>query len=119
MMLPAEPADVAVVGGGMAGLVAANRCAQLGLRTVLLEKGAGPDGDSNARISTGLFHLAWHPLDAPAAELEAALVGATDGDIEPGMARAIAASASRPCGGWSAKASRSPRAGTTPRSGGR
>jgi fumarate reductase flavoprotein subunit len=90
----AEPADVAVVGGGMAGLVAANRCAQLGLRTVLLEKGAGPDGDSNARISTGLFHLAWHPLDAPAAELEAALVGATDGDIEPGIARAIAANAS-------------------------
>ena len=89
-----EPADVAVVGGGMAGLVAANRCAQLGLRTVLLEKGAAPDGDSNARISTGLFHLAWHPLDAPAGELEAALVAATDGDIEPGTARAIAANAS-------------------------
>ena len=93
-MARAEPAEVAVVGGGMAGLVAANRCAQLGLRTVLLEKGAGPDGDSNARISTGLFHLAWHPLDAPAGELEAALVAATDGDIEPGTARAIAANAS-------------------------
>jgi fumarate reductase flavoprotein subunit len=90
----AAPADVAVVGGGLAGLVAANRCAQLGLRTVLLEKGAGPGGDSNARISTGLFHLAWHPLDAPAGELEAALVAATDGDIEPGIARAIAANAS-------------------------
>ena len=89
----AAPADVAVVGGGLAGLVAANRCAQLGLRTVLLEKGAGPDGDSNSRISTGLFHLAWHPLDAPAGELEAALVAATDGDIEPGIARALAASA--------------------------
>jgi succinate dehydrogenase/fumarate reductase flavoprotein subunit len=92
-MARAEPAEVAVVGGGMAGLVAANRCAQLGLRTVLLEKGAAPDGDSNARISTGLFHLAWHPLDAPAGELEAALVAATDGDIEPGIARAIAANA--------------------------
>jgi fumarate reductase flavoprotein subunit len=90
----AAPADVAVVGGGLAGLVAANRCAQLGLRTVLLEKGAGPDGDSSSRISTGLFHLAWHPLDAPAGELEAALIAATDGDIEPGIAGALAASAS-------------------------
>jgi succinate dehydrogenase/fumarate reductase flavoprotein subunit len=90
---PAEPANVAVVGGGLAGLVAANRCAQLGLRTVLLEKGASPDGDSNARISTGLFHLAWRPLDAPGAELEAAMVAATDGDIAPGIARAIAANA--------------------------
>lgn len=83
-------ADVAVVGGGMAGLVVANRCAQRGLRTVLLEKGAGPDGDSNARISTGLFHLAWRPLDAPADELEAALIAATDGDIDRGIAHAIA-----------------------------
>jgi fumarate reductase flavoprotein subunit len=87
------PVDVAVVGGGIAGLVAANRCAQLGLRTTLLEKGPGPDGDSNARISTGLFHLAWRPLDAPAGELEAAMIAATDGEIEPGIARAIAASA--------------------------
>jgi fumarate reductase flavoprotein subunit len=84
------PVDVAVVGGGLAGLVAANRCAQLGLRTALLEKGPGPDGDSNARISTGLFHLAWRPLDAPADELEAAMVAATDGDMARGVARAIA-----------------------------
>ncbi len=88
-----SPVDVAVVGGGLAGLVAANRCAQLGLRTVLLEKGAGPDGDSNARISTGLFHLAWRPLDAPASELEAAMVAATDGEIERSIARAVAANA--------------------------
>jgi fumarate reductase flavoprotein subunit len=85
--------DVAVVGGGLAGLVAANRCAQLGLRTALLEKGPGPDGDSNARISTGLFHLAWRPLDARADELEAAMVAATDGNIDRGIARAIAANA--------------------------
>ena len=88
-----DPVDVAVVGGGLAGLVAANRCAQLGLRTALLEKGPGPDGDSNALISTGLFHLAWRPLDAPADELEAAMISATDGDIDRGIARAIAASA--------------------------
>ena len=86
------PVDVAVVGGGMAGLVVANRCAQLGLRTVLLEKGGSPDGDSNARISTGLFHLAWRPLDAPPDELEAAMIAATDGHIDPDIARAIAAS---------------------------
>jgi fumarate reductase flavoprotein subunit len=88
-----SPVDVAVVGGGMAGLVVANRCSQLGLRTALLEKGPAPDGDSNARISTGLFHLAWCSLDAPADELEAAMIAATDGDIEPGIARAIAANA--------------------------
>lgn len=87
------PADVVVVGGGMAGLTAAGRCAQLGLRTVLLEKGAAPDGDSNARISTGLFHLAWQPLDAPAEQLETAMTNATGGQIDPAIARAIAANA--------------------------
>jgi fumarate reductase flavoprotein subunit len=88
-----DPVDVAVVGGGLAGLVTANRCAQLGLRTALLEKGPGPDGDSNALISTGLFHLAWRPLDAPADELEAAMIATTDGAIDRGIARAIAANA--------------------------
>lgn len=79
----------------MAGLVAANRCAELGLHTVLLEKGPGPDGDSNARISSGLFHLAWHPLDAPAGQLMAAMIAATDGEIEPETARAVASHAGR------------------------
>lgn len=87
------PVDVAVVGGGLAGLVAANRCAQLGLRTALLEKGPSPEGDSNARISTGLFHLAWRSLDAPADDLEAAMIAATDGDIDRDIAHAIAAHA--------------------------
>lgn len=65
----------------------------------MLEKGTRPDGDSNARISTGLFHLAWRPLDAPADELEAAMIAATDGDIERGIAHAIASnSGSAP--GW-------------------
>jgi len=32
--------DVLVIGGGIAGLVAANRAAELGKRTVVLEKGA-------------------------------------------------------------------------------
>lgn len=78
----------------MAGLVAANRCAQLGLRTVLLEKGESADGDSNARLSTGLFHLNFHPLDEAPDELEATMVEATDGDIEPSVARAIAENSS-------------------------
>ncbi|MBI3069211.1 MAG: FAD-binding protein, partial [Betaproteobacteria bacterium] len=32
--------DVAVVGGGIAGLVTANRLAQLGLRAAVLEQGS-------------------------------------------------------------------------------
>ena len=85
--------DVVVVGGGLAGLAAAIRCASFGLSVTVLEKGTQEGGESNARISTGIFHLAWQPMDAPVEVLAQQLSVATDSAISPELARAIASNA--------------------------
>jgi fumarate reductase flavoprotein subunit len=56
-------ADVVVVGSGIAGLTAARRSQQLGLRVVVLDKGANAPGTSNARVSQGFMSAAYLPLD--------------------------------------------------------
>lgn len=82
--------DAVVIGGGLAGMVAANRAAQGGLRVLVAEKGTTPGGECNARISTGLFHLAWQPLDAPPHVLEKTIVEASGGEISASLAHALA-----------------------------
>src|SRR5688572_26382580 len=49
--------EVAVVGGGLAGLVTALRLAERGVRVVVLEKGPEESYPCNARISGGGFHI--------------------------------------------------------------
>jgi len=97
----AEPArsfgtvDMAVVGGGLAGLSAANRALDLGLSVLLLE--ASPDTDNlcASRLSGGLFHVAYRSVTAPVEELIAKLTAATQGHVAPHLARAIAGNALR------------------------
>ena len=50
--------DVVVVGAGFAGLVSANRCAELGLRVIVLEQGKTEDYLCNSRIATGAINFA-------------------------------------------------------------
>lgn len=49
--------DVVVVGGGIAGMVAANRAAQLGQRVTILERTTDDKYICNSRITYGTFHI--------------------------------------------------------------
>src|SRR4030095_15591212 len=56
-------APVVVIGGGVAGLVAANRVANAGLPVTLLEKASAPGGRATTRDRDGfLFNLGPHAL---------------------------------------------------------
>ena len=55
-------ADMVVVGGGIAGLVASCRAAELGLSVVVLEKGGEDKYPCNTRWTGGAFHFAFRDV---------------------------------------------------------
>lgn len=63
--------DVAIVGGGLAGLACAVRAAQGGLKVTLLERSPEALYPCNSRIATGVFHVAMTPPSAAPEVLEA------------------------------------------------
>src|SRR5579862_2507374 len=90
-IVSAEPEfDLVSIGGGFAGLVAALRGAELGLRTAVLEAGAGERYLCSSRWAGGIFHVSYHDVRLPPAELVAAIGRATGGEAEPELAAAIA-----------------------------
>jgi fumarate reductase flavoprotein subunit len=82
--------DVLVVGGGIAGLVAANRAAQLGLGVTVVEQGTDDRYLCNTRYTGGTFHIAYNDVAKPADELRAAIDAATAGFARAGVAGAVA-----------------------------
>jgi succinate dehydrogenase/fumarate reductase flavoprotein subunit len=78
----------------MAGMVAARRMQQLDLKPLVIEKGGTPGGLGNAAISGGLIHMAWEPPDAPVERKRHRLDEETDGEIDPGVAEALAVASS-------------------------
>lgn len=87
--------DAIVVGGGMAGWVAARRAQQLGLRVVLLDKGDEIPGWCNARMSNGHLHAAYLNIKNDPGYLERYCLDVTDGHAVPRLARAWAKNCSR------------------------
>ncbi|MEK7835503.1 MAG: FAD-dependent oxidoreductase, partial [Pseudomonadota bacterium] len=75
--------DVVVVGGGIAGLTAANRSAQQGLKAVLLERGVDERYLCNTRYSGGVIHLAFRNVKDHPQELMEAINQATSGNADP------------------------------------
>ena len=94
-MISTEPYDVIVVGGGIAGLSAANRAAQQGLKVAVLERGADERYLCNSRYSGGVLHIACHNAKDPAEKLMEVIKDATSGKADPALTRSLATTAGR------------------------
>ncbi|NKB55135.1 MAG: FAD-dependent oxidoreductase [Alphaproteobacteria bacterium] len=72
--------DIVIIGGGLAGLTAANRAAELGLNPIVLEQGGDPQYFCNSRFAGGLLHVAFKDMTASPDDIVAAVEAAIDGD---------------------------------------
>src|SRR5262249_51844186 len=82
--------DVLVIGAGIAGLVTANRAAQLGKRAIVLEKSTEDKYLCNSRYAYGTIHINYSDLEASEDSLVARIEAATEGAARKDLARAIA-----------------------------
>ena len=98
-MVEAQQADVIVVGGGIAGMIAAVRCGQRGLRPVVLERLTDDRYVCNSRLTGGVFHLALNDIRKPQEELAQAVMDATGNTADPTLAKLLARSA-KPVVDW-------------------
>ncbi|MDX2157901.1 MAG: FAD-binding protein [Hyphomicrobiaceae bacterium] len=87
--------DIVVVGGGMAGIVAGARAADLGLSVTLLERGTDEHYACNARWSGGVLHVAYTDITSPPEALRAVIDRSTKSQADAAQAEAIAANAGR------------------------
>ncbi|WP_322057017.1 FAD-dependent oxidoreductase [Paraburkholderia sp. J63] len=88
-------ADVAIVGGGLAGLVAANRFTELGVSAVVLEAGGEAQYPANSRYAGGVFHIAFHDLDEAPDVLAQAIAQTSAGLRDASLADALARDGAR------------------------
>lgn len=87
--------DIAVVGGGLAGLAAGVRAAMAGRKVLVLEACREEHYPCNSRIATGVFHVAFESPAAGPAAIEARM-RAVIGDVaDTALARALARDALR------------------------
>ncbi|MDP6172926.1 MAG: FAD-binding protein [Rhodospirillales bacterium] len=82
--------DVIAMGGGFAGLVAANRAAQLGLSALVLEAQSDERYLCNSRITTGVSHILFANMKLPGEELLEIMEAATEGRTRSDLAHALA-----------------------------
>ncbi len=86
-------ADIIIVGAGFAGLTLAARSGELGLKSIVVEQGEGPDYPCNSRYSGGMLHMG---MDDPAAKqdyLIALIERLTDGLPDRAFTEAFTAEA--------------------------
>jgi fumarate reductase flavoprotein subunit len=84
-----------IVGGGLAGLVAGARAAELGLEVTVLEKGSDEHYPCNARWSGGVLHVGYTDIMTRAEELGLVIERATAGTADEAQAGAMTANAGR------------------------
>lgn len=93
---------VVVIGGGLAGLVAAARATELGLAVTLLERGQHEHYPCNSRWSGGVLHVGYTDIASPPGDLAAVIERATAGGADKAQAESVARNAGRLVG-WLAK----------------
>src|SRR5688572_18014765 len=82
--------DVIVIGAGIAGLVAANRAAQLGKRVIVLEKSKEEKYLCNSRYTYGTFHINFTDVGADEEVLLGKIEACSEGFARKDLARAVA-----------------------------
>jgi fumarate reductase flavoprotein subunit len=82
--------DLIVIGGGIAGLVTANRAAQLGLKATVLEQGTAEKYLCNTRYTGGTFHLCMREITLDPELLHKLILETTDGFVKDDLARLLA-----------------------------
>jgi fumarate reductase flavoprotein subunit len=82
--------DMIVIGAGIAGLVAANRAAQLGKRVIVLEKSKEERYLCNTRYTYGTFHINFTDVGADEDVLFGKIEACSNGLARKDLARAIA-----------------------------
>ena len=87
--------DVAIVGGGIAGLVAAARTVELGLRATVIERGSGEDYACNSRFAGGIYHVCYHDPKSESMVLQKAIADVTKDVSSPELVDAVANHAGR------------------------
>src|ERR1051326_7147891 len=87
--------DLIGSGRGFAGLCAALRAAELGLRSAVLEQGADEQYLCSSRLAGGIFHVSYHDIRLPPEELTGAILRATGGEADPTLAAAVAEDCAR------------------------
>ena len=87
--------DLIIVGAGLAGLVAGNRAAELGLKPLVLEKGRDELYLCNSRFTGGFFHLCFESLHRPPNVLKDVLRRRMRGVARDELIDAVANDASR------------------------
>ncbi len=93
-MASLEPTvDLAVVGAGLAGLVAGTRAAELGLSVLVFERGPNDRYPCNTRYSGGICHVARHDVGDAPSTLAEAIRNATGGFAQPDLVELVATSA--------------------------
>lgn len=87
--------DFLVVGAGIGGSAAAARAAELGLRTLLLDKGPDPSASGNTRLSGGSLHIANMNLRTEPAVLLRAINEVTENTSRQDLATELVHNAER------------------------
>src|SRR5271154_1711909 len=90
-----ETIDIAVIGGGLSGLVAAARISMAGLRVAVFEKGTEDRYLCASRLTGGVFHVCSTDVRNDPAKLAATIRKETDGFCSPELAELVARNARR------------------------
>jgi fumarate reductase flavoprotein subunit len=92
---PVLEVDVAVIGGGIAGLIAANRAAEAALNVAVFEKGGEDLYLCNSRYTGGFFHVGMQDINNSPEELKRIIQRVTRGQAREDVANALAEDAGR------------------------